>query len=111
MRIENVLKFCGKLIHFYNERISFLFYYENGGKEPWTGEPIQPQTLKGSVTGNTDLDNYILSSRVAPDTADANVHAICTSPAVLKMEESEKSSRHFRKKLSNCQRNLQASCK
>ena len=25
MRIENVFKFCGKLIHFYNERISFLF--------------------------------------------------------------------------------------
>ena len=25
MRIENAFKFCGKLIHFYNERISFLF--------------------------------------------------------------------------------------
>ena len=61
--------------------------------------------------GNTDLDNYILSSRVAPDTADANVHALCTTPAVLQMEESEQSSRDFRKKLSNCQRNLQASSK
>jgi hypothetical protein len=30
MGIENVFKFCGKLIHFYNERISFLFYYEDG---------------------------------------------------------------------------------
>ena len=63
------------------------------------------QTLKGSVTGNTDLDNYILSSRVAPDTTDANVHALCTKPVVLKMEESGKSSRGFRKKKSNCQRN------
>jgi hypothetical protein len=52
---------------------------------------IQPQTLKGSVTGNTDLDNYILSSRVASDTTDADVHALCTKPAVLKMEESGKS--------------------
>ena len=56
------------------------------------------QTLKGSVAGNTDLDNYILSSRVAPDTTDANVHALYTKPAVLKMEESGKSSRGFRKK-------------
>jgi hypothetical protein len=56
------------------------------------------QTLIGSVAGNTDLDNYILSSRVAPDTTDANVHALCTKPAVLKMEESGKSSRGFRKK-------------
>ena len=63
------------------------------------------QKLKGSVTGNTDLDNYILSSRVAPDTTDANVHALCTKPAVLKMEESGKSSRGCRKKPSNCQRN------
>ena len=63
------------------------------------------QTFKGSVTGNTDLDNYILSSRVAPDTTDANVHALCTKPAVLKMEEGGKSSRGFRKKPSNCQRN------
>ena len=63
------------------------------------------QTLIGSVAGNTDLDNYILSSRVAPDTTDANVHALCTKPAVLKMEESGKSSRGFRKKPSNCQRN------
>ena len=30
MRIENAFKFCGKLIHFYNERISFLFYCEDG---------------------------------------------------------------------------------
>jgi hypothetical protein len=28
--IENAFKFCGKLIHFYNERISFLFYCEDG---------------------------------------------------------------------------------
>jgi hypothetical protein len=46
------------------------------GKEPWTGEQIQPQTLKGSVTGNTDLDNYMLSRRVAPDTIDADVNAL-----------------------------------
>jgi hypothetical protein len=26
MWIENAFKFCGKLIHFYKERISFLFY-------------------------------------------------------------------------------------
>jgi hypothetical protein len=30
MWIENALKFCGKLIHFYKERISFLFYCEDG---------------------------------------------------------------------------------
>ena len=30
MRIENAFKFCGKLTHFYNERISFLFYCEDG---------------------------------------------------------------------------------
>ena len=30
MRIENAFKFYGKLIHFYNERISFLFYCEDG---------------------------------------------------------------------------------
>ena len=34
---------------------------------------------------------YILSSRVAPDTTDADVHALCTKPAVLKMKESGKS--------------------
>jgi hypothetical protein len=79
MRIENAFQFCGKLIHIYNE------------------------PLKGSVTGNTDLDNYILSSPVAPDTTDADVHALYTKPAVLKMEESRKSSRGFRKKPSNCQ--------
>jgi hypothetical protein len=55
------------------------------GKEPRTGEQIQPQTLKGSVTGNADLDHYILYSRVTPDTTDADVHALCTKPAVLKM--------------------------
>jgi hypothetical protein len=27
-------------------------------EEPRTGGQIQPQALKGSVTGNTDLDNY-----------------------------------------------------
>jgi hypothetical protein len=37
------------------------------------------QTIKGSVTGNTDLDNYILSNQVAPAT-DADVHALCTKP-------------------------------
>ena len=30
MWIENAFKFCGKLIHFYKEQISFLFYYEDG---------------------------------------------------------------------------------
>ena len=30
MQIENAFKFCGKLTHFYNERISFLFYCEDG---------------------------------------------------------------------------------
>ena len=39
---------------------------------------------------------YILSSRVAPDITDANVHALCTKPAVLKMKESGKSSRNHR---------------
>ena len=70
--------------------------------------------IKRLCNGNTYLDNYILSSRVAPDTTDADVHALCTKPAVLKMEESEKSSRGFRKKPSNCQRNnrnLQTSSK
>jgi hypothetical protein len=33
MRIENAFKFCGKQIHFYNERISFLFYCEDGKRE------------------------------------------------------------------------------
>jgi hypothetical protein len=48
-----------KLIHFYKERISFLFYCEDGkrGAVSWLSQ-IQPQTLKGSVMGNTDLDNY-----------------------------------------------------
>jgi hypothetical protein len=39
---------------------------------------------------------YILSSRVAPDTTDADVHALCTKPAVSKMKESGKSSRNHR---------------
>ena len=30
MWIENAFRFCGKLIHFYNEWISFLFYCEDG---------------------------------------------------------------------------------
>jgi hypothetical protein len=30
MWIENAFKFCSKLIHFYKERISFLFYCEDG---------------------------------------------------------------------------------
>ena len=30
MWIENAFKFCGKLIHFYKERISFLFSFEDG---------------------------------------------------------------------------------
>jgi hypothetical protein len=38
---------------------------------------------------------YILSSRVVPDTTDADVHALYTKPAVLKMEESGKSSMGF----------------
>ena len=37
---------------------------------------------------------FILSSRVAPDTTDADVHVLCTTPAVLKMKESGKSSRN-----------------
>jgi hypothetical protein len=32
MWIENPFKFCGKLIHFYKERISFLFFYFEDGK-------------------------------------------------------------------------------
>jgi hypothetical protein len=39
---------------------------------------------------------YILSSWVAPDTTDADVHALCTKPAVLKMKESGKYSRNHR---------------
>jgi hypothetical protein len=39
---------------------------------------------------------YILSIRVAPDTIDADVHSLCTKPAVLKMKESGKSSRNHR---------------
>jgi hypothetical protein len=39
---------------------------------------------------------YILPSRVAPDTTDADVHALCTKPAVLKIKESGKSSRNHR---------------
>ena len=38
----------------------------------------------------------ILSSRVAPDVTDADVHALCTKAVVLKMEESGKSSRNHR---------------
>jgi hypothetical protein len=38
----------------------------------------------------------ILSSRVAPDTTDADVHALCTKPIVLKMKESRTSSRNHR---------------
>jgi hypothetical protein len=67
--------------------------------------------IKCSVMGNTDLD---ISSRVALDTTDADVHALCNKPAVLKMEESGKSSMGFRKKPWNCQRNyrnLQTSSK
>ena len=30
MRIKNAFKFWGKLIHFYNKQISFLFYCEDG---------------------------------------------------------------------------------
>jgi hypothetical protein len=70
---------------------------QTGGRTMDRGTNSTPK-LKGSVTGNTDLDNYILSSRVAPDTTDADVHALYTKPAVLKMEESGKSSRGFRKK-------------
>jgi hypothetical protein len=33
MWIENAFKFCGELIHFYKERISFLFYCEDGKRE------------------------------------------------------------------------------
>jgi hypothetical protein len=39
---------------------------------------------------------YILSSRVAPDTTDADVHALCTKAVVLKIKESGKSSRNHR---------------
>ena len=35
---------------------------------------------------------YIIYCRVTPDTTDADVHALCTKPAVLKMKESGKSS-------------------
>ena len=59
--------------HPYSE-VNIIYSVVKRGKEPRTGEQIQPQTLKCSVTGNTDLDNYILSSRVAPDTTDADVH-------------------------------------
>jgi hypothetical protein len=62
MWIENALKFCGKLIHFYKERISFLFYCEDGkrGAVSWLSMNAVEvkQTSKGSVMGNTDLDNY-----------------------------------------------------
>jgi hypothetical protein len=57
--------------------------------------------IKRLCNGEYDLDNYILFSGVAPDTTDGDVHALCTKPAVLKMEESRKSSRGFRKKPSN----------
>ena len=39
---------------------------------------------------------YILSSRVAPDTTDTDIHALCTKPAVSKMKESEISSKNHR---------------
>jgi hypothetical protein len=92
MWIENAFKFCGKLIHFYKERISFLFYCEDGksGAVSW---------LSLNAVGNGEYrpgQLYILSSRVAPDTTDADVHALCTKPAVLKMKESGKSSRNHR---------------
>ena len=53
---------------------------------------------------------YMLSSRVAPDTTDADVHTLCTKLAVLKI----KGKRKILKKPSNCQRNnrnLQTSSK
>jgi hypothetical protein len=39
---------------------------------------------------------YILSSRVAPETTDADVHVLCTKPAVLKMKDSGNSSINHR---------------
>jgi hypothetical protein len=110
-----VVSFNFDRYQFSNDLFILLFYKRWYGRIPqttklsihnlpffWTNSTPK---LKGSVTGNTDLDNYILSSRVAPDTTDADVHALYTKPAVLKMEESGKSSRGFRKKPSNCQRN------
>ena len=55
---------------------------------------VWSSSLKGSA-GNTYMP-LILSSRVAPDITDADVHALCTKPAVLKMKESGKSSRNHR---------------
>ena len=46
MRIENVFKFCGKLIHFYNERISFLFYYENGKRGAFSWLSLNAEEVK-----------------------------------------------------------------
>jgi hypothetical protein len=98
MRIENAFKFCGKLIHFYKERISFLFYCEDGkrGAVSWlslnAGEVKQTSRIGEYRPGQL----YILSSWVAPDITDADVHALCTKPAVLKMKESGKSSRNHR---------------
>jgi hypothetical protein len=43
MWIENAFKFYGKLIHFYKERISFLFYCEDGkrGAVSWINQSNQ----------------------------------------------------------------------
>ena len=38
--------------------VNIIYSVVQTGEEPQTGGQIQPQTLKGSVTGNTDLDNY-----------------------------------------------------
>jgi hypothetical protein len=52
--------------------------------------------LQRRVRTHAVLQLYKLSSRVAPDTTDADVHALCTKPAALKMKESGKSSKNHR---------------
>jgi hypothetical protein len=46
MPIEKVFKFCGKLIHFYNERISFLFYCEDGKRGAFSWLSLNADEVK-----------------------------------------------------------------
>jgi hypothetical protein len=67
------------------------------GKEPRTGGTNSAPNIKRLCNGEYRPGQlYILSSQVASDTTDIDVHALCTKPVVLKMEESRNSSRNHR---------------
>jgi hypothetical protein len=83
----------------------------NGGKNHQPGDkfsPKHPYVLRVLLIEKRILPGIIVVDKclfclfwrmvheVAPDTTDADVHALCTKPAVLKMKESGKSSRNHR---------------